>query len=181
MENINELPKGLKEKYIFLENDFPIFFSCTDDVGNDYLGCYAAIENETIKFLISKVSSLTILEVLSNEKYLYDAFKESKFNFLVGSSNHVWNGEFKNEVEDHYLPTKNEYLDASLEDYKLEKNYYISKYLDEGFNAFVSFVNLHFTFKVPSTKMKMIGSNEFCAIDLKNLNVKQGGFNAKSA
>ena len=116
----------IKLKYIFLENDFPVLFSCTDDYNNDYLGCYSAVEDNHLKFTISKVSPLTILKVLKNEMFLYDAFKNSQLNYIYTLRKNT-EVEIVHKVEDKYLPCKNEYLDAKKDEYSAEITYYKSK------------------------------------------------------
>lgn len=126
MKNMNEVPKGLKCKYVFLENDFPIFFSCIDEDDNDYLGCFSAVEDNYLKFTISKVSPLTILKVLKNEMSLYDAFKNSQYYYIYTLKENT-EVEILNQVEDKYLPVKGEYLDAEAGEFEEEADAYLFK------------------------------------------------------
>ncbi len=138
MENkIYDLPKGLKSKYVFLENDFPIFFSCTDDNNNNYLGCFAAVEDNNLKFSISKVTAGIILKVLMNKIYLYDAFKTSNINFIITlKPNEITEAVHVTQLEDKYLPVKEEYLDAELDEFLEEKRFYSLDIFNEQLQNF---------------------------------------------
>ncbi len=176
METINELPKGLKCKYVFLENDFPIFFSCTDNDNNDYLGCFSGVEDNHLKFAISKVTAITILKVLVNQIYLYDAFKTSNMNFIITlKANEIAEATPVPQLEDKYLPVKEEYLDAEPDEFLEEKKLYLFKCYTLPFYI----INNVETISIKSSKTN-IGLSSFTdVVEYKEFKPKQlGGLNA---
>ncbi len=177
MENkIYDLPKGLKCKYVFLENDFPIFFSCIDDDNNDYLGCFSASEDDNLKFAISQVKAITILKVLMNQVYLYDAFKTNNMNFIITlKSNEIVEAVSLTQLEDKYLPVKCEYLDAEPEEFLEEKISYLNKCSTLLFHK----INKVKPITIKSHKSEIDFSSFADVIEYKEFKPKQlGGLNA---
>lgn len=114
---------------ILFEVGYPVLFTCINDM-RDLFVCVCCRNNEDgAKWLISRTTAGSIIQMLKNKISLRDIF-------LCGEGNRYSVNSFENKIdiiknddedwgEDSiYLPKKNEYMDAEEDEYKEELLYY---------------------------------------------------------
>jgi|GEM_PF-3293783 len=130
MTNIQLRDVGVfKIEKIFFESYYPILFSCRS--GNDdlYLCVCCWRESDKTKWLVTKTSSKTIINMLENKITLRDAFLSGDKRITITHAAGVYvvvenDPKDWNPTKSIYLPTAGEYMDAEHDEFADEIKFY---------------------------------------------------------
>lgn len=122
----------LKIDKVFFESYYPILFTCINEKKELFLCVCSQADSEQKKWLVTKVSSKTIIELLSNKITLRDSFLKDdgdKYTIIYTSYKQVYEIEKNNnsdwdEKNSIELPTPGEYIDAEENEFLEEIEYF---------------------------------------------------------
>lgn len=158
------------DKVLFSYDNLPIVFVLKDFKNNYFLSiCTDSIF--TLDWIITKVSTLTLIGVLKNEIPIFRAFEISKeYNEIIiaqeGEDKIEFSKKFLGEFDDDDLPSKDEYLDAGnkFDEYieqLSKKNSFFSQKICLNDNLSLDFNNLKFTGKIfKELKLSLKSAND---------------------
>lgn len=112
---------NLRIDYIIFEFDYPVLFTCVDNLNNLYLCVCCDIRSEQ-RFIISKTKEKRVIDLLSDRITIREAF-ENEFdeNYIVKYSKEKPEGISKrvkfNKINPLDLPTEGEYLEAEDDEF----------------------------------------------------------------
>lgn len=106
------IPKmgNLVMDYIFLENGYPVLFTCKSDMNSKLYLCVCRTVIGKQKWTISEISVKTLDDMINNRITIHDAFKTDKKYSCIS----IWSKD--SLAEDYTVIKSSELLDFNLPD-----------------------------------------------------------------
>jgi hypothetical protein len=121
-------------EYIFLEDLYPVFFTCINSAKKLFI-CLCCDVIEEQRWIVSPVKQFDILRMLKNRLTLYDLFKcEEGKRYIITWIKGIESTKIVEfiDIPNYDLPNVNEFFDADEDEYKEYMEFlYNKKYLDD--------------------------------------------------
>ena len=116
--------QNLYEDLVFIDDNYPVLFTCVDDLENTYLStCYFADHSKTL-WLVTKIEPERVINLLNNKVTIRELFESDELWMICKSKS-------KKEIQvkqiadcknfdKNAFPAEGEYMDADEEEFEEE-------------------------------------------------------------